>query len=292
MKKFLFAALALAAGLTASAQLLWKVSGNGSKGDSFIFGTHHIAPTSVLDSVPGLNDALKSVETVYGEIDMAEMTSPSAEQVIMTFAMAPGDSTLTKVLTASQIDSINAVLGKYTQGMVKVEQMNVLKPAMVNTQIAMFQAMVNFPEFNGKEQLDMTVQNRGKAAGKGVKGFETMDEQLGMLMGDPITEQVKDLMHTVRNDGKESEQAHQLANAYLTGNLDKIEEIMFAPEVGMSEETAERMLYRRNDKWISKLKEILPSETVFVSVGAGHLIGERGLIEQLKKLGYTVEPVK
>lgn len=292
MKKFALTALALIAGLTASAQLLWKVSGNGSKGESFIFATHHVAPTSVLDSIAGLNDAIKSVETVYGEIDMAEMTSPSAQQVIMTFAMAPSDSTLTQVLTPSQIDSINTVLAKYTQGMVKVEQMNVLKPAMVNTQIAMFQAMVEFPEFNGKEQLDMTVQNRGKEAGKAVKGFETMDEQLGMLMCDPIMEQVDDLMHTVRTDGTASEQAHQLANAYRTGNLEEIEKIMFAPEVGMSEDTAERLLFRRNDNWIAKLKGILPSETVFIAVGAGHLIGEHGLLEQLKKLGYTVEPVK
>lgn len=292
MKKFAFTALALIAGLTASAQLLWKVSGNGSKGESFIFATHHVAPTSVLDSITGLNDAIKSVETVYGEIDMAEMTSPSAQQVIMTFAMAPADSTLAQVLTPSQIDSINTVLAKYTQGMVKVEQMNVLKPAMVNTQIAMFQSMVEFPEFNGKEQLDMTVQNRGKEAGKAVKGFETMDEQLGMLMCDPIMEQVNDLMHTVRTDGTASKQAHELANAYRTGNLEEIEKIMFAPEVGMSEDAAERLLYRRNDNWIAKLKGILPTETVFVAVGAGHLIGEHGLLEQLKKLGYTVEPVK
>jgi len=292
MKKLLLSAIVLLTGVSASAQLLWKVSGNGSKGDSFIFATHHIAPTSVLDSIAGLNEAIKSVDAVYGEIDMAEMTSPSAEQVIMTFGMAPSDSTLTKVLNQSQIDSIDAILAKYTQGMVKTVQMDVLKPAMVNTQIAMFQAMVDFPEFNGKEQLDMTVQQRGRQAGKNVKGFETMDEQLAMLMCDPISQQVEDLMHTVRTDSKASEQSHALAKAYRTGNLEDIKAIMFDAEAGMNEDAAERLLYRRNDNWTAKLKEILPKETVFVAVGAGHLIGERGLLEQLKNMGYNVEPVK
>lgn len=275
MKIIILSILAFLAWLPTSAQLLWKVSGNDTKGDSYIFATHHIAPTSVLDSVIGLNDALQSVDIVYGEIDMAEMMSPSTEQVIMAFGMAPKDSTLTKVLNRAQIDSINNVLAKYTGGLAKVHQMDALKPAMVNTQIAMLQAMVEFPEFNGKEQLDMTVQKRAREAGKEIKGFEILEEQLGMLMCDPITKQVEDLMHTVRTDGEAGKQARELATAYRIGNLEKLQEIMFDPEIGMTEDSAERLLYRRNDMWINKMKEILPSEKIFIAVGAGHLIGER-----------------
>ncbi len=292
MKIIILSLLAFLTWLPTPAQLLWKISDNGAKSDSYIFATHHIAPASVLDSVIGLNDALQSADIVYGEIDMAEMMSPSTEQVIMAFGMAPKDSTLTKVLNRTQIDSINNVLAKYTGGMAKVHQMDVLKPAMVNTQIAMLQAMVEFPEFNGKEQLDMIVQKRAREAGKEIKGFEILEEQLGMLMCDPITKQVEDLMHTVRTDGEAGKQARELATAYRTGNLEKLQEIMFDPEIGMTEDAAERLLYRRNNTWINKLKEILPSEKIFIAVGAGHLIGEHGLITQLKKLGYTVEPVK
>lgn len=292
MKNLLLSTLMLLGVLSASAQLLWKVSGNGSKGDSYIFGTHHIAPISVLDSINGLNDAIKAVDVVYGEINMAEMASPSAEQIIMTFGMAPSDSTLTKVLSPAQIDSIDAVLSKYTQGMVKVAQMDVLKPAMVNTQITLFQSMVDFPEFNGKEQLDTEVQKRAKLAGKSVKGFETIEDQLGMLMCNPISQQIEDLMHTVRTNDTAGGQARQLANAYRSGNLDEILVIMLDPENGMTEDSAERMLYRRNDKWIAQLKKTLTRETVFIAVGAGHMVGKRGLLKQLKDLGYNVEPAE
>lgn len=64
MKIIILSILAFLAWLPTSAQLLWKVSGNDTKGDSYIFATHHIAPTSVLDSVIGLNDALQSVDIV------------------------------------------------------------------------------------------------------------------------------------------------------------------------------------------------------------------------------------
>lgn len=292
MKKLFLSTFLLIAAMSASAQLLWKISGNGAKGESYLLATHHIAPVTVLDSIPGLNDALKSVETVYGEIDMSEMRSPSAQQVIIGYAMAPADSTLTKVFDKAQIDSINAILAKYTGGMATVAQMDQLKPAMVNTQIAMLQSMVEFPQYNGQEQLDETVQTRGRADGKKVKGFETIDEQMSMLMGSPISVQIKDLMQTVRTDDKAAAQAHALADAYLTGNLEKIGEIIFEPETGMDQETAQRLLFDRNECWIEKLKATLPAESVFIAVGAGHLVGEKGLLKQLQKLGYTVEPVK
>ncbi len=44
MKKLLFSIAAIAIAVSVNGQLLWKASGNGAKGDSYILGTHHIAP--------------------------------------------------------------------------------------------------------------------------------------------------------------------------------------------------------------------------------------------------------
>ena len=41
---------------------------------------------------------------------------------------------------------------------------------------------------------------------------------------------------------------------------------------------------------VSKIEDFLRmKETYFVIIGAGHLIGERGMIEILKAKGYSVE---
>ena len=76
MKKLFLTLAVIVASMSCNAQLLWKVSGNGVKGDSYLFGTHHVAPVDMLDRTPGFNDALKGVDAVYGEIDMAIMNSP------------------------------------------------------------------------------------------------------------------------------------------------------------------------------------------------------------------------
>ncbi len=54
----------------------------------------------------------------------------------------------------------------------------------------------------------------------------------------------------------------------------------------------EILLYQRNINWVNKLKDLLANNTLVIAVGAGHLPGERGVINLLKKAGYKVEPVK
>lgn len=292
MKKVLFAmALLLTAG-AANSQLLWKISGKDAKGDSYLFGTHHIAPVSLIDTTPGLKDAMAGVDAVYGEINMSEMTSPSAQQVIMSAAMAPADSTVTKLLTAEQIDSVNAVLGKYTNGMLKLDQLAMFKPRMIDTQLGMLQTMVAFPEFNGQEQLDNTIQLKCRELGKNIKGFETLEQQMNLLMSGSMTEQASDLMESVRKDSEAAEKARKLANAYMSADINTIENMFLDPDLGMDEKSRKMLIDDRNADWLKQLSSILPSESVFIAVGAGHLIGDTGLIKELQKAGYTVTPVK
>jgi uncharacterized protein YbaP (TraB family) len=51
------------------------------------------------------------------------------------------------------------------------------------------------------------------------------------------------------------------------------------------------LLDDRNKNWVNQLKDILKKENVFIAVGCGHLVGDKGLISLLKKEGYTVKPL-
>jgi uncharacterized protein YbaP (TraB family) len=291
MKKILFSIAAIAMALSSQAQLLWKVTGGDSKGDSYIFGTHHIAPVAILDSIQGFADALNSVSTVYGELEMAEMTSPAVQQVAMRHSMAPADSTLSKLLSAEQLDSVSAVLGKYTGGMLTAAALDPMKPVVVSTQLGVMQSMVAFPEFTGQQQLDQVIQERAQLAGKAVKGLETAEQQFAILMGGSLSRQAEQLMKDIRKEEKTIEDAKTLAAAYMSADLDAMERLFNDPETGMSPETAKALIYDRNDNWIAQLREILPADKVMIVVGAGHLVGEKGILSQLRNAGYEVTAV-
>ena len=77
MKSFIGAVLFICVAFSANAQLLWKVSGNGLNQPSYIIGTHHLAPFSIMDSIAGLKKAMNETQQVYGEMKMSEMQSPA-----------------------------------------------------------------------------------------------------------------------------------------------------------------------------------------------------------------------
>lgn len=291
MKKLMLFAALFAANFGMQAQLLWKVSAPGSDKDSYIVGTHHLAPQGMIDSISGLQEAIKDIDAVYGEVDMTTMT-PEVQQKAMSIMMAPTDSTLNKVLTKEQYDSVGAVIDKYFQGMANIDQLAIMKPAAISTQIALMQNMAAFPGFNPAEQFDSKIQQQAKILGKQTCGFETMDFQLGLLYGDAIGEQAESLMKAVRNDEKSLEMSKKLSQAYSAGNLDDMLEIMTDEELGMDKEGIKKLITDRNENWVALLKTVVPEKSVLVAVGAGHLPGEKGILSLLKGLGFTVTPVR
>ncbi len=291
MKKIaltLLLAIMSVAGL--EAQILWKITGNGLERPSYLLGTHHVAPLSVLDSLPDFANILAGVDKVYGEMDMALAQSPAGQQTMAMAAMAPADSTLSRVLTPAQTDSLTALLQSYMGPQISAQAFDPLRPAMVSTVIAMMQTQTVFPDFKPENQLDGVIQDRARALGKEVGGLETIDEQCAVLFGGSIASQVEDLLDAVRNEELSLSMARKLADAYLAGDLNAILEIIENPDLA-SPESTERLINRRNANWLRVIAAMLPTASVLIAVGAGHLPGEKGLISLLRKEGFTVEKV-
>jgi len=52
------------------------------------------------------------------------------------------------------------------------------------------------------------------------------------------------------------------------------------------------LLYHRNSNWVKKLIPLMPDKSLLISAGAGHLPGEKGVINLLRKEGYILTPVE
>ena len=289
MKKLIFAVVALFMfAFGANAQLLWKVSGKGDK-TSYLFGTHHVAPADFLGKQTALNEALKNADAVYGEVVLSDMETPETQQMMMGYLQAPADSTLSKVFSAEEIAKLNAFMQKYMGPMAGTAQMEGFKPAFLSTTLAMVFGQLAFPDFNPADQLDTKIQKLAIADGKPVKGLETVKDQLDVLFNNSIASQAKDVIKMIDEENEQVSKAHALAAAYISENLDDILKCM--SEIDDPAEM-DRLINNRNVKWAEELDEIIPSQNIVVAVGAGHLSGEKGLINLLRKKGFTVEPVK
>ena len=300
MKKITIAMLLFLAAIGAQAQLLWKISGNGLQKPSYIIGTYHLAPVSFTDSIKGLKDALAAAEQVYGEVVTADMTSPENLQKMQAAMMLPDGQTLDKLYTAEELTRINAalksILGADMTNPILAQQLGKMTPQALQTQLGLLIYLKKHPGFNPNEGFDAYFQKEAAAKGKPVGGLETIDFQVNTLLkGLPMERQKELLLCLADNLDFTEEQTENVVNAFFKQDLDGIKAAMDAKLNNTCDgtpEEEERLIYGRNDNWMKQMPEIMNQKSTFFAVGAGHLPGERGLLAQLKKAGYTVEGVK
>ncbi len=273
-----------------SAQVFYKVSGNGLENPSWIFGTHHLAPLSILDSIPSAKDALNNSQTVVGEIDMT-MGQMALASALQPFMMAPSDSTLTKIIKPEDFARISKKFTKYAPmpGMT-LEAFDPMRPMVVSSMVSIGIISELMPGYNPQEQLDTYFQTTAKNANKKVKGLETPEMQGKLLYTTtPITKQASDLVDLLDNTEKVATQAKVLNSSYMAQDIDNLLKLTEGED--SDPQFMEALLDRRNADWLTKLPEILKNGNNFIAVGALHLVGDKGIIEGLRKLGYTVEPI-
>ena len=279
--------------MAAQAQLLWKVSGNGLGRPSYIFGTHHMAPATMIDQIKGMDQAIAACDIVVGEVEKDSLTSPEVQACMAQDMIAPLDSTLDVLLTPEEYSIVEKVFNKYFGAMgVKLSQMKSLKPSAISTQMQAMQAIKYFPSFDATNLIDVAVQNRANEAGRPSVGLESVQEQIDLLFNSPLTEQATGLVEACKQDEFFQVQSAALADAYLSQDLDKILTVMTDATMGGSEEAMDALIYNRNRAWVEKLVDMMPERAALVCVGAGHLPGEQGLLQLLRDRGYTVEPVQ
>jgi uncharacterized protein YbaP (TraB family) len=89
---------------------------------------------------------------------------------------------------------------------------------------------------------------------------------------------------------KASKEYDEMARAYRNQELSKLEALINREEFGIGNFT-DLLLYNRNRNWVTSMEKIFATNPAVIAVGAGHLPGEKGVINLLKKAGYKVEPV-
>ena len=286
MKRILLFITLAACSLTANAQLLWKISGNGLERPSYVFGTHHMASEAICDSIRGFEDAFASVEQVIGEVETELMNDPATTTRMMPYMMMPEGVKLTSLFTPKEVILINEFI-KPRLGFT-LKDLNAMKPTFLSNMISLTLSMEHFPEFENQEGIDSYLQSRAKKYGKRVGGLETVEFQMDMLFNEDLETQADDLVDLVKNGDKAMKATGKLAQIYMTQNMKKINRFMHK---GSDKEDIKKLLDDRNMNWIVQMKVIMPETPTMFVVGAGHLPGKNGVLQLLENEGYTVEPI-
>ena len=288
--KFIFSILLpLFSVSTAQSQILYKVESKNNSKPSYIFGSHHLSPISVVEK-SGVMEYFNETDQVVGEIDLT-VDPMTISMALQPFMMAPADSTLSVLLKGENLDSLNAQFVKWAPmpGM-QLQMLEPLKPMAITTMLAAGMSQEVMPGFDPSQQLDAYFFQTGAKDNKKISALETPEYQGEVLFNmTPLKVQAETLVEMLKNPEESIEVARKLSVAYQNRDLDAMLELSKMEDE--HPEFMELILYKRNKDWMEKLPSIIDETSTFIVVGALHLAGPEGIIQGLQDKGYTITPI-
>lgn len=279
MKKYVILLTVLMLFTTNSfAQLLYKIEGNNLNSVSYIYGTIHVMPKKDFEISKSIQSSFNACQVLAMEVDLNMDFKTQLEAAQQSFL--PEGKTIADLASADDvkkvrqfcIDSMHWKESKY-------EKMSRLKP--------FFLSSVILQELIGKSKsFEKEFNNLAKKKKMTTIGLETLQFQMNMVNTVSNEEQMKMLLQGLSTNNSEF---NKMLAAYLRQDLVGLGNLMNDAE--LSPEFNENLLLQRNRNWIPIIAKLISEKPTFIAVGAGHLPGEKGVLNLLREAGYTVTPV-
>lgn len=260
--------------------LLWEISGKGLKQHSYLFGTFHLMCKNDIAFSSNLKTAIANATEMYMELDMDDPAVMLGGLMMMN--MKNGKK-LKDLYTPAEYEKLSSFFKDSLH--MPLNFLESVKPYFLVAM--MYPKMMPCKSVSGVEEELMKLAKQNK---KNIKGLETLEFQAAVFDSIPYEQQAKELLKSIDSLPAYTVYFDSMVQVYKNQQLDKMETLFNDEEFGM-EEYQDILLDKRNQNWVNQLKAIMKNESVFVAVGAGHLVGEKGLIALLKKEGYTLKPV-
>jgi uncharacterized protein YbaP (TraB family) len=289
IRSTLIAFLFITIGITAYGQgkketntLFWEVSGKGLTKPSYLFGTYHFADKGFVDTMKVVNEKLKAADAVVGEILILDK---SLQMKLAPFLMMK-NTTLKTLFTPAEFKTVADYLKKFPG--YQLEMFNTMKPVVIQTIILQLTSPKTFTTTN--PAIDEYFQLYANENNKKIIGLETAEDQAIILFGSSLQRQKELLLKYIKEEDKNLLESKNLYQYYITQDLKKLEKL-FTDNDSYTAKEMDAMLKNRNQKWLDKLPDMMKDQSLFIAVGAGHLVGKDGLIKKLQEMGYTVRPI-
>jgi len=263
--------------------LFWRVDSGAAT--VYLFGSIHFANDSFYPLRAEIERAFDASENLVVEVDM---NSPGAterfQHLMQSEGSYSGNETLKDHLSKKTYEQLQNYLNESGLSPSLVERQ---KPGIVVLTLAAIQAQQ--AGLKPEQGIDVHFMEKAKNHKK-ILALETMDEQLRIFLdiedADLLLQDSFYALETVE------EEMNAMISAWKQGDEKAMQKLLF--DDILNENAAmislyEQLYFQRNIKMTESIKSYLKLKgQYFVVVGAGHLIGNKGIVQQLHDAGYHV----
>ncbi|CAH0338488.1 TraB/GumN family protein [Rhizobium sp. CECT 9324] len=275
--------------------IFWKIEKEGVQ-PSWLLGTMHVTDPRVLTMPEGAREAAAKADIIVIESDeiLDEKKAGAALLMHPELTMFTDGKTVKDHLTAEQVTELDQGLKQRGLSLATVARM---KPWILASFVALPACEIS-RKAAGASFLDKQIAEDAIKAGKPVAGLETLVEQLQAMADLPVDFHFKALIETMALGDKMEDVIETMTEIYLSGEIGITMPMLEAvtPSGSDKDDSAYAAFERRivQDRNVVMAKGSLPhlgKGNAFIAVGALHLPGAEGLIELLRKDGYTLTVV-
>jgi uncharacterized protein YbaP (TraB family) len=257
----------------------------GDQGSSHLLGTIHLGFGFDEVLTP---DARRRFETATRVMTEADIGAADPERLLQA-ALLPPEHSLRRVLGEPTWQKLLVRID--TQ--IPPPLLDRLEPWLPTVMLGLEdlgQALDELKPGSEHRLMDVELVKEANQRGKQIAHFETVEEQIAVFDSISLDEQVRELARSLENAG--SAQARALLSGFSAGDEDALSKALFdEAELASSPSFYDKVLFDRNARWLPVIEREIARGGAFIAVGAGHLLGERGLVAELKRRGYTVSRV-
>jgi len=264
-----------------SKSALWRIRGEHNV--VYLLGSVHILPKSVYPLHPALERAFADSQQVAFEVDIGRATGGQVRHAFGEIGTYPrGDDLSHHVspLTLQIVKLACAQLG------VSYEKAKRFKPSLLAELLTLrYTELAGFREDLG---VDNYFYQRAKALNKPIFGLETVSDQANVLLQNEKKGE-QHLLFTIGSLPEYKIALTEMVEAWRNGQVDVLDRFLNQDESN-DPEMFYRMFAKRNARWLPQIERLTHENfNCLVIVGAGHLVGNHGLIETLRHRGYRIE---
>ncbi len=264
---------------------LWKIS--QGKNHVFIGGTIHVMSPSDYPLPEEFEKAYQQSQKLVFETDISKLSAPAFQQQLMQAVSYTDGQTLKSVLKPETYTKLES----YSRSIqFPIERLQNFKPTMV----VMTLTMLELQRLGlAGEGVDAFFNSRAIKDLKILDGLESTEAHLSFIANMGLGQEDALILNALQEMKTLPKMLQDMKEAWRAGDSVGLDLIAFVPMKKAFPALYDQLLVKRNQAWQPQIEAMfLTPEVEMVLVGAGHLVGNDGLIKAFKQRGYKVEQFK
>lgn len=266
---------------------VWKVSKNGKH--FYLGGTVHLLSADDYPLPKEFLSAYKNCDTLIFETDLDAAQRPEFQKKFLNSMVYSTNTTLKDELSSKTYLKLKQFL---TSRNTHIDALKRFKPwaVVLNISVMEYQRL----GMVAKHGVENYFHTRALKDNKLLESLETPDEQLNAIISMSKIEPNTLVNFTLRDLKKLPQLIDVLKNSWRKGDIKALNEHTLVIQMKHDfPKLYETLLTDRNNHWMKKLNTLNSNnKTEFVLVGAMHLSGKDGLLNQLAQAGFSVKQLK